>query len=145
MKIVAKNKKAFYDYEIIKKYESGIILEGYEVKGIKAGKVSIKESFISKGDKALVLKNSYVEIPSYAVQFANSDKRDKKLLLKKSEIAEIKKGIDIKGQTVIPLDIYINDKGLIKLTIALAKGKKEYEKRETIKERDIKRKIKEEY
>ena len=142
MKTLAKNKKALYDYEVIDRYEAGIILEGYEVKAIKEGKISLKETFISVKDK-VALKNALVSIPAYAQQFAGDEKRDKNLLLNKREIKELKKGVERNGYTVVPLDIYINDKGLIKLTIALAKGKKEYEKRETIKERDMSRKLRE--
>ena len=145
MKTIAKNKKAFYDYEILEKYEAGAILLGYEVKAIKAGQISIKEAFISVSDNKVFLKNSLVSTPAYAQQFSGDDKRDKQLLLNKKEIKELKKGVDRNGNTIVPLDIYINNKGLIKLTIALAKGKKEYEKRDSIKEREISRKIKEEY
>lgn len=145
MKILVKNKKAFYDYEIIDKLEAGIMLTGGEVKGIQAGKISLKESFISIQDEELFLKNSLVTIPEYAKKFEENEKRDKKLLLNKKEIKYLKKEIEQKGMTIVPLDIYLNDNGKIKLTIALVRGKKEYEKRETIKERDIQRKIKEEY
>ena len=143
MKIIAKNKKAFYDYEILEQIEAGIILDGAEVKGIKEGHISIKEAFISISENALVLKNSLVSIPSYAKQFSAEGRRDKKLLLKKKEIKSLKTDVDRKGYTIVPLEVYINDNGLIKLKIALAKGKKEYEKRDTIKKREEERKIKE--
>ena len=145
MKIIAKNKKAFYDYEILEQYEAGIMLEGPEVKGIKAGQISIKESFISIGDKSLTLKNSLITIPSYAKQYSADEKRDKKLLLNKKELKDLKTDVERKGYTIVPLEVYVNDKGLIKIKIALAKGKKEYEKRDTIKKRESERKIKEEY
>jgi len=142
MKLIAKNKKAKYDYEILKTFEAGIVLLGPEVKGIKNGHISIKESFISFSENIVLLKNSMVTIPSYAKQYVESEKRDKVLLLHKKEINFLKKEVSRKGYTVIPLSIYVSDKGMIKLEIALAKGKKEYEKRETIKKRDIERSLK---
>lgn len=142
MKILANNKKARYDYEIINIYEAGISLLGSEVKSIKSGKITIKDAFISVSGKGLFLKGSQVVIPSHITMDRPDEKRDRQLLLKKSEITELRKEVERNGLTIVPLNIYLNDKGFVKLEIALVKGKKNYDKRETIKKRDQDRQVK---
>jgi SsrA-binding protein len=142
MKVLANNKKANYDYEILEKYEAGISLVGAEVKSIKSGKISIKDSFISISEKNLFLKGSQVVIPKHITMDRPDEKRDRQLLLNKSEIKELKKEVERKGLTIVPLKIYLNNKGFVKLEIALVKGKKNYDKRETIKKRDQERQVK---
>lgn len=142
MKILANNKKANYDYEIIKKYEAGISLLGAEVKSVKSGKISIKDSFVSINEKGLFLKGSQIVIPSHITMDRPQEKRDRQLLLNKSEIKELKNEVERKGLTIVPLSIYLNNKGFVKLSIALVKGKKNYDKREVIKKRDQDRQIK---
>jgi len=139
--VLSKNKKAFYDYEIIESYEAGISLFGAEVKGIKNKEVSIKEAFVSfsENGKQLILKNAHVSIPQYANNLNINSTRERVLLLRKSEIEKIKKAVKVKGFTIIPISVRINEHGLIKIDIALAKGKKNYDKRETIKKRDLER------
>ena len=144
MKILANNKKVKYDYEIIETYEAGISLLGAEVKSIKSGKISIKESFISVNDKGLFLKNAQVTIPAHITMDRPKEKRDRQLLLNKSEIKELKREVERKGLTIMPTKIYLNKKGFVKIEIALVKGKKNYDKRETIKKRDQDRQIKRE-
>ena len=141
MKIVAKNKKALFNYEVIKEYEAGMVLQGWEVKSIKASQVSIKESFVTVQNGEAFLQSAHVS------PFKNSDKsvkmdeyRARKLLLHKNEIIKIEHGKKISGGTVIPLKIYFV-RGKAKLTIALAKGKKQYDKRASLKEKDFKKQI----
>jgi len=139
LNILAKNKKANFDYDIKETFEAGIQLLGGEVKGIKAKKISIKESFISLTKGQVILKGSHVTIPEYANQSYISQTRDRILLLNKREIEKIRKEVGQNGMTIVPLKVYISDRGLIKLEIALAKGRKLYDKREVLKSRDIER------
>lgn len=140
MKQLANNKKAFHEYFIEKKYEAGIELIGQEVKSIKQGKVSIKESYIGDRNGQMYIYGMHVS-PFIEAYDKNVDPlRTRKLLLHKKEINSLigKKTQD--GYTIVPLSVYEN-KGLIKIEIALAKGKKLYDKREAIKRKDAKRKI----
>ena len=146
------NRKAKYNYEFIDTYIAGIVLEGLEIKAIRDGNANISEAFCHFIGNELFLKNSCITYK------ANSDiilrtgntivrkesTRDRKLLLNISELNRIKSAINIKGMTVVPYKMFINDKGFCKLEIAVAKGKKTYDKRETIKKRDIERSIKKE-
>jgi len=136
---IDKNKKAFFDYEIIEKYEAGIVLNGWEVKSIKAGEVSLKESFcfVYKGE--IFLKNAHIAPYKMGVSFEKQETRqDRKLLLNKREINKLIGKIKEKGLTLVPLMIYLK-KGRVKLEIALAKGKKLHDKKQALKEKDIKR------
>lgn len=134
------NKKAFFNYEILEKIEAGIVLKGSEVKSLREGKGSIKESFakIEKGE--VFLHNFY--IANYAAAFDKENTlRKKKLLLSKREIKRISRKVEEKGLTIIPVSVYFDKKGLAKVNIAVAKGKKLHDKRRTIKERELKRDI----
>jgi len=139
LKNLATNRKAFFDYEIIEKYEVGIILLGSEVKSVKNGKVSLKESFISIKDKKVIWKQGYIDIPLTVVFDRPSETRERTLLLNKSEINKLEKNVSLNGLTIVPLNIYLNDKNKIKMEIALARGKKLYDKREDLKNKDLKR------
>ena len=139
--IKIQNKKARFDYELIKKFEAGVQLFGHEVKAVRAGKASLAGAHVVVRDNEAYLVNS--SISHY--QESNTPKeydqqRPRKLLLHKKEIAELAKAEHDKGLTVVPLAWYNNNRKL-KLEIAIAKGKKDYDKRETLKERDSKRKI----
>lgn len=140
MKQLANNKKAFHEYFIEKKYEAGIELIGQEVKSIKQGKVSIKESYIGDRNGQMYIYGMHVSPFKEAYDKNVDPLRTRKLLLHKKEINSLigKKTQD--GYTIVPLSVYEN-KGLIKIEIALAKGKKLYDKREAIKRKDAKRKI----
>ena len=140
MKQLANNKKAFHDYFIEKKYEAGIELLGSEVKSIKQGKVSIKESFIGDRKGEMFIYGMHVSPFKEAYDQSIDPTRTRKLLLHKKEIDNLigKKTQD--GYTIVPLRIY-EEKGLIKVEIALAKGKKLYDKRETLKRREADRRI----
>lgn len=139
MKIVAQNKKAFFDYEILDRIEAGIVLNGDEVKSIRAGHVSLVGSFAHIRDGELYLVNANIAHYEKAYQKQEDPLRKRKLLLHRQEIDRLLGDITRKGITVVPLKMYLNEKGRIKVELGLAKHKKAASKKETIKERDIKR------
>jgi SsrA-binding protein len=137
---ITKNKKASFEYEFLEKYEAGIQLLGSEVKSIRENKCSINEAFCFIRGGELFIKSMHVAPYEHCGKVLNHDVlREKKLLLNKNEIRKLGKGMEVKGNTIIPTRIYVNAKGLIKLEIVLAKGKKLYDKRESIKSKDIDR------
>lgn len=136
-----KNRKAKFNYEFLENFTAGIVLKGTEIKSLREGKASIAESFCEFQDGELFVINMNVEEYSHASHFNHAPKSERKLLLNKRELKKLEKEVRNSGLTIIPLDLFINEKGLAKLNIALAKGKKEYDKRETIKERDTKKKL----
>jgi SsrA-binding protein len=136
-----KNKRATFDYEVIETFEAGIVLTGTEIKSIRMSKASLVDTFCLVEHGEVWVKNMYVGEYFYGTYNNHSSRRDRKLLLNKKEIRKIDTAIRNSGFTVVPLRLFINDKGLAKLVIAIAKGKKEYDKRESIKERDDKREI----
>ncbi len=139
-RIIAKNKRASYEYFIEDEYEAGIVLEGSEIKSIRTGKVNIEDSFIEFDKNGeLFLINSYIAPYKLATLFNHEAKRKRKLLLNRREINKIMNKIKLKGLTCIPLVLYINSKNFAKIKIAVVKGKKLYDKRESIKERDFQR------
>lgn len=140
MKLLANNKKAYHDYFIEEKYEAGLSLLGSEVKSIKKGKVSIKESFISDRKGEMFIYGMHVTPYSQAYDKDIDPTRTRRLLLHKKEINKLIGKKTQAGYTVVPLKIYERD-GLVKLELSLAKGKKQYDKRETIKAKDDKRKM----
>ena len=136
-KVAADNRRARYNYEIGETFEAGIMLEGTEVKALRTGKATIAESYASverSGEVFLI----NATIPEYlqANRFNHEPKRPRKLLLNHKEIAKIAQGVEREGMTIVPLKIYFNDRGRAKIEIALAKGKKLHDKRETEKLRD---------
>jgi SsrA-binding protein len=140
--IEIKNKKAYHDYEIVKEYEAGIILKGYEVKSIREGKISIKESFCKFFNNELFLFNSNISKYENSNTFYEiNEKRERKLLLHKKELKKLKESVDQKGLTIIPLKVYFNKQNKCKILIGLCKGKKTYDKKNDLKEKDIKRQI----
>ena len=140
MAVLARNKKAFHDYFIEEKYEVGIELIGTEVKSIKAGKVSIKESFVRIIKNEVFVMNMHVTPYEFGNINNESETRVRKLLLKRKEIEKIAQKIKEQGYTIIPLSIYTKQR-LVKMEIGLAKGKKLYDKREDLKRRDQDREI----
>jgi SsrA-binding protein len=136
MKLVAKNKKAFFNYEIIETFEAGVSLVGSEVKSIREGRISLKESYaeIKKGEIFLV--NCHISPYDAANRFNHDPLRARKLLLHRREIKRLTGKIKERGLTLVPTKVLINDKGKVKVEIALAKGKRAYQKREAIRERD---------
>ncbi|MBT8245061.1 SsrA-binding protein SmpB [Winogradskyella sp.] len=136
------NKKAKFQYEILDKYTAGIVLSGTEIKSIRNSKASIAESFCEFNEQGeLFVINMTVEEYAFGNYYNHKPKASRKLLLNKRELKKLEKEVNIKGNAIIPLRLYINEKGLAKLVIALAKGKKLYDKRETIKDRDNKRNL----
>jgi|SRR5699024_3634182 len=136
-----KNRKARFEYEILDTYNAGIVLKGTEIKAIREGKASIAESFCEFQDGELFVINMTIQEYSYARSFTHNPKSERKLLLNKSELKKLEKEVKNTGNTIIPLLLYTNDRGLAKLKIALAKGKKQFDKRETIKARENKRNL----
>src|SRR4051794_16502337 len=133
---VAENRRARYDYEILDTLEAGIILTGTEVKSLRNGKAQIAESYASPEDGELWLINA--NIPEYlqANRFNHEEKRRRKLLVSKKELSRLATEVHRGGNTIVPLKLYFNERGKAKVLIGLAKGKKNYDKRETEKNRD---------
>ena len=137
--ILIKNKRATFDYALLDTYTAGIVLFGTEIKSIRRGKVSLVDSFCYFTDDAVWAKNINISEDFYGSYNNHTPKRDRKLLLTKKEIRKLRAATKDTGFTVVPTKLFINEKGLAKLEIAVAKGKKEYDKRESIKDRDDKR------
>lgn len=141
-KIDIKNRKAKFQYEILDTYTAGIKLVGTEIKSIREGKAGIAESFCEFNEKGeLFVVNMDIQEYSHATYFNHQPKSERKLLLNKNELKKLWKEVRNTGLTIVPLRLFINDRGLAKLKIALAKGKKLHDKRETIKDRENKRKL----
>ncbi|TVP96925.1 MAG: SsrA-binding protein SmpB [Acholeplasmatales bacterium] len=140
MKVIARNKKASHLYFLHETFEAGIVLHGTEIKSIRAGKVSIQESYVRiKRDEAFII-NMHIAPYTHGTLFNHEETRTRKLLLHKQEIRKIEKKITQDSFTVVPLKVYIKE-GLCKIEIALAKGKKLYDKRQSLKEKDNKRRL----
>lgn len=135
-KVVAENRKARFNYEIIDTYEAGLVLTGTEVKSLREGKANIAESYATDEGGEIWLINSYLPEYLQANRFNHETRRRRKLLLSKREVSRLQGAINREGMTLIPLKIYFNDRGRAKLELALGKGKKLHDKRETEKTRD---------
>ena len=133
------NRKARFNYELLERYVAGIQLGGTEIKSIRKGKASIAESFCEIKDEEVWCINMTIEEYSHGTYYNHKPKRERKLLLQRKEIKKLTRNLQTKGLTLVPLRIFLNDRGLAKMEIALAKGKKLYDKRETLKINDIKR------
>ena len=136
---VFKNRKARHNYFFVQELEAGIVLQGSEIKSIREGKLSFKDSYAVIEAGEVWLHSLHISPYKYDSVFAPDPERKRKLLLNRREIKKIKNQMDEKGMTLIPVEIYINDKGLAKVKIALAKGKRQYDKREDIKKKDVMR------
>ena len=136
-----KNRRATFDFDIVETYTAGIVLTGTEIKSIRFGKAGLKDAFCYENNGEIWIKNMYVGEYFYGSYNNHSSRRDRKLLLNKKEIREIGKASKDSGFSIVPLKVFISDKGLAKVVIALAKGKKEYDKRQSIKEREDKREM----
>ena len=130
------NRKAYHDYDVLEEFEAGIVLLGGEIKSIRNGNVSIKEAYCYVFDGELLLKGSYVKLYENAGFVKYDENRDRKLLLKKHEIEHVRKFIEAKGCTAVPLRLYINKCGLCKIAIGLCKGKHTYDKKASLAKRD---------
>ncbi len=134
MKMKIENKKTRFEYNFLETYEAGIVLTGMEVKGIRQGNVNLTDTYCFFKDNDLWVKNIFISLGN------DDSKRERKLLLKKVELKRLKSKL-INGLTIVPTKIYINDRGFVKVEIVLAQGKKLYDKRESIKNRDIEREL----
>jgi SsrA-binding protein len=134
-----KNKKAYHDYEILEKYEAGIALKGTEVKSLREGKANLRDAFVRIENGEAYLFNAYIAPYSHGNLFNHEPTRKRKLLLHKSEIKRLFGKSQEKGLTIIPLRMYFNEREKVKVEIALARGRKKYDKREAIKRRELER------
>jgi len=135
-----KNKRARFEYELLEEYTAGLVLTGTEIKSIRNSKASIAESFCEFNEHGeLFTVNMHIEEYAFGTLFNHRPKAQRKLLLNKKELKKLQREVQNTGLTIVPLQLFINDKGFAKLRIALARGKKLYDKRETIKDRDNKR------
>jgi SsrA-binding protein len=140
-KVNIKNKKAYFEYEIVDKFIAGIMLTGTEIKSVRQSKASIKEAYCVVVKNKVLVRNMTINEYENGGHYNHEPKRDRSLLLNKKEIDKLAKGVEQKGFTIVPLHLFINDKGLAKLEIGLAQGKKLHDKRETLKEKDVSREL----
>lgn len=138
-KVNIKNKKAYFEYEILDKYTAGIQLQGTEVKSIRASRASLIDSFCQFFNHELYVKNMHIAEYSFGSLNNHEMKRERKLLMNKKELLKLERKLKESGLTIIPLRMFLTDKGLVKVDIALAKGKKTFDKRQTLKHKDDKR------
>lgn len=140
-KTVSTNRKAFHNYEILENYEAGIMLEGYEVKSLRQGKANLQDGFVRLDKGQAFIEN--IDISAYSKQSSHiidyNPRHKRKLLLHKNEIHRLDKKVREKGLTIVPLELYFNKRGIAKLAIGLAKGKRVIDKKETIQRRDMDR------
>lgn len=139
-KNIALNRKASHDYFLEDRYEAGLVLSGTEIKSIRQGKVNLKDSYVSFKDGEAFIKEMHISAYDHGNRFNHDETRIRKLLLHKTEIRKLHQKVKIKGYSVVPVRMYLKD-GRAKLEIALAKGKALYDKRESEKQRDVKREI----
>jgi SsrA-binding protein len=136
-----RNKKAGFEYFLLEKFIAGMVLSGTEIKSIRSGKASINEAYCAFVAGELFVKNMHIAEYDYGTYNNHEPRRDRKLLLTARELKKLRTKLDEKGLTLVPTHLFINEKGLAKLEIALAKGKKLYDKRETTKKKDIQREL----
>ena len=139
--ITIKNKRATFDYELLETFTAGIVLTGTEIKSIRLGKASLVDTYCVVERKEIWVKNMYIAEYFYGTYNNHAARRDRKLLLNSKEIRKIETAAKNSGFTIIPVRLFINERGLVKLVIAVAKGKKEYDKRVSIREREDKREM----
>lgn len=137
--IDVRNRRASYEYHLLDSYTCGLVLMGSEIKSIRAGGASISEAFCTFMGPDLVVRNMQINPYGSNPHFVHEPKRDRKLLLHRTELTKLQRKLKDQGVTIVPVRLFFNEKGYAKLDIALAKGKKTYDKRESIKERDVKR------
>ncbi|MFK5883287.1 MAG: SsrA-binding protein SmpB [Candidatus Izemoplasma sp.] len=140
MKVIAQNKKASHDYFLLDRYEAGIVLKGTEIKSIRAGKVSINDCYARVRGTEMFLVNMHISKYSHGNVFNHDETRSRKLLLHKKEIIKISNKMKLESLSLLPIKVYMSQ-GLCKIELALAKGKKNYDKRQSLKEKDANRRI----
>jgi SsrA-binding protein len=138
-KIEIKNKKASFEYEFIERFTAGIVLSGTEIKSIRAGKASLVDSYCYFSGSELYVKNMNVAEYWWGSYNRHDPRRDRKLLLNKKELRKLARAIKEKGLTIVPVKLFISENGYAKLDIALARGKREFDKRQSIKDKDMRR------
>ncbi len=136
-----RNKRATYDYELLDQYTAGIVLVGSEIKSIRAGKAALVDSYCYFSSGELWIKNMYIAEYSYASYNNHVERRERKLLLNRKELRKLEEEMKNPGQTIIPVRLFINERGFAKLVVALARGKKQYDKRAAIRDREDKRRL----
>ena len=141
--INVKNKRARYEYEFIDTYVAGIVLQGSEIKSIREGKVNLQDGYCQFFNNELYVRNIHISQYDQGTHFNHEPTRERKLLMKKRELVKLKKKSEEKGLTIIPTRIFTIDRGLAKMEIALAKGKKIHDKRQDLKEKSLKRELRE--
>ena len=139
---IARNKKAYFDYLLDEKFEAGVVLQGSEVKGIRAKRVNLKDSFIRfVGEEAFLFNAHIGRLDTTHHFYAHEERGSRKLLLHKKQIQKMLKAVNRDGYTVVPLQLYFNDRNLVKIQIAIAKGKQLHDKRADLKAKDMKRDV----
>ncbi len=139
---LAKNKKAYFDYFLEEKFEAGLVLQGSEVKGIREKRVNLKDSFIRFVQGEAFLFNCHIgRLSTTHHYYTHEERGSRKLLLHKKELEKMKKAVDRDGFTIVPLQLYFNARNLVKIQIAIAKGKQLHDKRQDLKQKDMKRDI----
>ncbi|WP_109829259.1 SsrA-binding protein SmpB [Reichenbachiella versicolor] len=136
-----KNKKASFEFSFIDKYTAGLVLKGTEIKSIKEGKASLQEAYCYISNEEVFIKGMHISVYEQGTIYNHDPVRERKLLLNRQEIAKLDKKSQEKGLTIIPIRLFINERGFAKMEIALAKGKKIHDKRDSIKDKDIKREM----
>ena len=139
--ITIRNKKASFEYNFISNYKAGIMLTGTEIKSIRDGKASLNEAFCIFMEEGLWIKNMHIAEYSHGSYNNHEPKRIRKLLLNKAELLKLQSKMKEKGNTIIPIQLFFNERGIAKIEIALARGKKMFDKREDIKKRDVEREL----
>ena len=139
------NRKAYFEYNIEAKYIAGLVLTGTEIKSLRAGKASFNDSYCLFNKGELFVKNLHISVYNFGTHYNHEPMQERKLLLNKKELRKWENKIKEKGYTIVPLKIFISEKGLAKMEIGLGKGKKIYDKRETIKARESDRDVKRKY
>ena len=140
-KVEIKNRRASFDYEFLETYQAGIVLTGTEIKSIRSGKASLVDAFCYFNGGELYVKNMHVADYWWGTWGRHDPCRDRKLLLTKRELLKLQRAVKEKGLTIVAVKLYISEGGYAKLLIALARGKKEYDKRQSIKEKDLRREM----
>ena len=140
-KVQVSNRRASFDYEFLETYTAGICLVGTEIKSIRAGKVSLQDAFCYFVDGELYVKGMNVALYHWGSWGQHEPARDRKLLLNRKELRHLAQAVKTKGLTIVAVKLFVSDNGYAKLVIALAKGKKEYDKRQSIKEKDLRREM----
>ncbi len=140
-RINIRNKRASFDYEFLEEYDAGIVLTGTEIKSIRAGKASMNDAYCYFQHGELWCKGMHIAEYRLGTYYNHEEKRERKLLLTRRELRKLERKVKESGLTIIPVRIFLNSKGFAKMHIALARGKKEYDKRETLKRKDAKREL----